>query len=83
MPMEVTIGPRAGDYYPVLAGLKGGELVAVRGNFLLDSQFQIQGLPSLFYAEGQAPAGGHQHGDASATPPPSTDAKPQPQDHKH
>ena len=27
----------------------------MRGNFLLDSQFQIRGLPSLFYKEGQAP----------------------------
>ena len=78
MPMEVTLGPRAGDYYPVLAGLKGGELVAVRGNFLLDSQFQIQGLPSLFYAKGQAPAGGHQHGGASPTPPASPAAAPAP-----
>ncbi len=69
MPMEVTLGPRAGDYYSVLAGLKEGVMVAVRGNFLLDSQFQIQGLPSLFYAKGQAPAAGHPHGGA-------TDAKP-------
>jgi len=72
MPMEVSLGPRAGDYYPVLAGLKGGELVAVRGNFLLDSQFQIQGLPSLFYAHGQAPEGGHQHGGSA----PATKAAP-------
>ncbi|MDA0812306.1 MAG: efflux RND transporter periplasmic adaptor subunit [Verrucomicrobia bacterium] len=54
MPMEVTLGPRAGGFFPVLAGLEGGEMVAVRGNFLIDSQFQIQGLPSLFYATGQA-----------------------------
>ena len=65
MPMEVTLGPRAGDFYPVLGGLKGGENVAVRGNFLLDSQFQIQGLTSLFYAEGQAAAAEHQHGSAA------------------
>ncbi len=70
MPMEVTLGPRAGDYYSVLDGLKEGEKVAVRGNFLLDSQFQIQGLPSLFYAKGQAPAAGHQqHGGATDTKP--------------
>ncbi|MDP1586749.1 MAG: hypothetical protein Q8M07_03300, partial [Prosthecobacter sp.] len=42
-------------------------------NFLLDSQFQIQGLPSLFYAKGQAPAAGHQHG---ATPEPKPAAAP-------
>ncbi|MFO1482756.1 MAG: efflux RND transporter periplasmic adaptor subunit [Verrucomicrobiaceae bacterium] len=69
MPVEVTLGPRAGAYYPVLKGLNGGELVAVRGGFLLDSQLQIQGMPSLFYEKGQAPAAGHQHGGAPATAP--------------
>ena len=62
VPAELKLGSRAGDFYPVLAGLKEGDRVAVRGNFLLDSQFQISGLPSLFYEHGQAPAAGHQHG---------------------
>lgn len=93
MPMEVTLGPRAGDFYPVLAGLKVGEKVAVRGNFLLDSQFQIQGLTSLFYAKGQAPAAGHQHGGAAeskpaASPPAAPSgheghAAPKPAENKH
>jgi Cu(I)/Ag(I) efflux system membrane fusion protein len=46
------LGPRAGDYYPVLEGLKEGDRVVVRGNFLLDSQFQITGKPSLLYPVG-------------------------------
>jgi len=94
MPMEVKLGPRAGDFYPVLAGLKEGEKVAVRGNFLIDSQFQIQGLPSLFYAKGQAPAAGHQqHGGAPPEPKPAAapaaeaghegHAAPKPVEHKH
>lgn len=65
IPKEVTLGPRTGGFYSVLAGLEEGQKVAVRGNFLLDSQFQIQGLPSLFYTTGQAPSAGHQHGDAT------------------
>ena len=48
--------------------------MAVRGNFLLDSQFQIRGLPSLFYEHGQAPAAGNQHGAAAEKPAPA--AKP-------
>ena len=64
VPAPLTLGARAGEFYPVLAGLKEGDRVAVRGSFLLDSQFQISGLPSLFYEHGQAPAAGHQHGDA-------------------
>jgi len=61
----------------VLTGLDVGDRVAVRGNFLLDSQFQISGLPSLFFAGGQAPPAGHAHGGptpASATRPQAANA---------
>ena len=78
-PAEVTLGPRAGQFYPVVKGLDGGERVVVRGNFLLDSQFQIQGLASLFYPTGQVAGGpGHQHSGSTG---PKT-AAPQTQ-HKH
>lgn len=62
------LGPRAGDYYPVLHGLAVGDRVVRRGNFLLDSQFQISGKPSLMYPDAMhaGHAGGHQHGAASA-----------------
>ena len=80
IPVEIVTGPRADDSYPVLSGLSDGDKVVMRGNFLLDSQFQIRGLPSLFYKEGQASAAGHQHGGAS---PPASSAKPQPQEHQH
>lgn len=40
---EVQLGPVADDYYPVLAGLRGGERVVTEGNFLLDSQTRITG----------------------------------------
>ena len=79
-PVEIVTGPRTDDSYPVLSGLNEGDKVAVRGSFLLDSQLQIRGLPSLFYKEGQAAVAGHQHGGAA---PPSTDAKPQPPEQKH
>jgi Cu(I)/Ag(I) efflux system membrane fusion protein len=86
----LKLGPRAGDFYPVIEGLKDGDRVAVRGNFLLDSQFQIRGLPSLFYEHGQAPAAGHQHGAPAEKSAPSTKpagheghATPKPAAHKH
>ena len=66
--VEVKVAARAGDFYPVISGLNEGDRVATRGNFLLDSQAQIRGLPSLFNKEGQAMAPGHQHGAAGATP---------------
>ena len=86
VPAELKLGSRAGDFYPVLAGLKEGDRVAVRGNFLLDSQFQISGLPSLFYEHGQAGVSAHQHGAPAPAPggaAPAVPAPPKPAEHKH
>jgi Cu(I)/Ag(I) efflux system membrane fusion protein len=80
--VEITTGPRADDWFPVLSGLKEGERVAVRGNFLLDSQFQISGLPSLFYEHGQVGVPGHQHAGSTPSGQESL-ATPTPAEHKH
>ena len=59
---QVQLGPRAGSFYPVLHGLREGERVVVHGAFLLDSQAQIEGRPSLLYPRGLelgAAASGH------------------------
>src|SRR3989338_1538609 len=40
---EVTLGPKAGDYYPVLEGLEEGDKVVTSANFLIDSQSQLTG----------------------------------------
>jgi len=61
VPVEIEVGPRTDDAYLVLSGLREGDLVVTRGNVLLDSQFQIRGLPSLFYKAGQGPAASHAH----------------------
>ena len=77
-PVEIVTGPRTDDSYPVLRGLSEGDKVVTRGGFLLDSQFQIRGLPSLFYKEGQAAVAGHQHGGTTPpSAPPASNAKPQ------
>lgn len=65
-PRELTLGPRAGEYFAVLAGLAAGDRVVTRGNFLIDSQFQITGHPSLFYPGGLHASMGHQHGATAA-----------------
>lgn len=75
-PVEITTGPRTDDAYPVLSGLSEGDRVAVRGSFLLDSQSQIRGLPSLFYKEGQAAVVGHQHGSSPPVDSPSSAVAP-------
>lgn len=64
---EVVLGPRARDVYPVLSGLVEGERVVVHGAFLVDSQSQIEGRPSLLLPEGlergaSAPPGHAEHG---------------------
>jgi len=44
---NVVLGGRSGDQIVVLKGLEEGEQVAVSGNFLIDSQMQLAGNPSL------------------------------------
>ncbi|MFO7535010.1 MAG: efflux RND transporter periplasmic adaptor subunit [Kiritimatiellia bacterium] len=51
-PREIVTGPPAGEFVPVLSGIADGERVVTRGGFLIDSQFQISGQPSLFYPGG-------------------------------
>lgn len=45
-------------YYPVLKGLNEGDSVVIRGGFLLDSQTQIEGRPSLLFPNGQTGSSG-------------------------
>ena len=53
---EVTVGAHATDsrgevFIPVYAGLSEGDIVALKGAFLIDSQAELLGLPSLFNGE--------------------------------
>lgn len=67
-PRVVILGPRSGDYFQVLSGVAEGERVASRGGFLIDSQFQITGHPSLFYPGGlMGNAAGHSSGAGTST----------------
>lgn len=55
---EVVLGPRAGEYYVVLSGLRQGERVVTHGNFKIDSALQILAKPSMmnpagYYSESQ------------------------------
>lgn len=79
---DVELGSRAGDFYPVLKGLQEGERVAVRGNFLLDSQAQISGSASLFYPQGAGAAPVH-HGQSGSDNEKTVESKPPEAAHKH
>ena len=43
--VEVVLGPRCGDSYPVVRGLEPGQRVAIAGAFLLDAETRLN--PSL------------------------------------
>lgn len=51
---QIVLGPRAGDEYVVLDGLREGERVVVHGAFRIDSSMQIQAKPSMMSQAGQA-----------------------------
>ena len=44
---QVVLGPSCGEQIVILSGVEKGEHVATRGNFLIDSQMQLAGNPSL------------------------------------
>ena len=53
---KIVVGPEAveqseeqGKFYPVLKGLKEGDVVVTKGNFLIDSQSQITGVAASAY----------------------------------
>jgi Cu(I)/Ag(I) efflux system membrane fusion protein len=95
--VEVSLGPLAEglddrgtvvSYYPMLSGLEAGDEVVVQGGILLDSQRQIEGMPSLLYEEGRSAAALHAgHGGgapaASGGAPRSNEAIGSPGGHEH
>ena len=60
---RIEVGPVAGDYVPVLAGLNEGERIVTQGAFMIDSQTRISGgLTGLFggskeFAQGKGAGG--------------------------
>jgi Cu(I)/Ag(I) efflux system membrane fusion protein len=65
---DVVLGPRAGNYYVVVSGLREGERVVTEGNFKIDSALQIRAKESMMNPEG-GPVGavGHEGHGAGAT----------------
>ncbi|MDW3193017.1 MAG: efflux RND transporter periplasmic adaptor subunit [Cytophagales bacterium] len=64
---EVELGPDAGDYYVVNAGLEEDEEVAANGVFKIDAAAQLQGKTSMMNRQTASPMGGksstgHDHG---------------------
>jgi Cu/Ag efflux protein CusF len=57
-PREVKLGTRGEGFVEVLSGVKDGETVVTRANFLIDSESNLKAALSGFNAEKNANAGG-------------------------
>jgi hypothetical protein len=66
LPREVKIGERTEDYVAIVSGLRGGEKVVTRANFLIDSESNLRQAIA-----GMAP-GGHAGHAAPIAPQPAT-----------
>ena len=62
--VDVILGPRCGDLYPVVRGVEAGQIVAIAGAFLLDAETRLN--PSL--AAGYFGAGGRESTAEVASP---------------
>jgi hypothetical protein len=63
--VEVELGPRQGDFYPVFKGLAAGDRVAAAGSFLVDAETRLNpAAASLYFGA----SGGGQSGGGSAAP---------------
>ncbi|EGN75448.1 RND family efflux transporter, MFP subunit [Idiomarina sp. A28L] len=66
---NVELGRKLGNNYEVLEGLAEGELVVSRGAFLIDSELQLRGQPSMMAPEGGGATGHENHGGSAANEP--------------
>jgi RND family efflux transporter MFP subunit len=64
-PRDVQLGPRAGDEYVVLKGLKTGDRIVTSANFLVDSESQLQAAIGSFVPPPGAGAAAAMNGPAA------------------
>lgn len=67
--IEVTLGPRCGDAYPVLKGLQPGQRVATVGTFLIDAEARLNPSLAAAYFGANRQAGGGAGGGAAPRSP--------------
>ncbi|HEX6987127.1 MAG TPA: efflux RND transporter periplasmic adaptor subunit, partial [Planctomycetaceae bacterium] len=74
--VEVTLGPRSGDRYPVLAGLSPGDKVASAGAFLIDAETRLNpAAASAYFGATGGPHSGHANGSVRKSDAGKDDAK--------
>jgi len=73
--VEVTLGPRCGDFFPVLAGVDAGQKVATVGAFLIDAEARLnRNLAASYFGAARStdsePAAGAASSELAAKPAP-------------
>jgi len=63
--VEVQLGPRSGDYYPVIKGLEPGDKIAAAGGFLIDAETRLNPAAAATYF---GASGGPQSGSRPNAP---------------
>ncbi len=67
--VAVMLGPRCGDFYPVVSGLEPGLRVAASGAFLLDAETRLNPALASAYFGARATGGAVAQANPSARPP--------------
>jgi hypothetical protein len=70
--VEIEVGPRCGDVFPVIRGLEPGARVATVGTFLIDAETRLNpALASAYFGAGRKPesdAGASDSAESTAIP---------------
>jgi membrane fusion protein, copper/silver efflux system len=67
--LEVQLGPRIGEFYPVLKGLKPGDKVAAAGAFLIDAETRLNPSAGTYIGASGGPKKESPHGSMPAGMP--------------
>jgi multidrug efflux pump subunit AcrA (membrane-fusion protein) len=81
-PRAVKTGERVDDVIVIASGLRAGERVVTRANFLIDSESNLRQAIAGMSTGGHA-GHGAQGGVPTPTPPPARPAVPAPAEHRH
>jgi hypothetical protein len=65
--VEVVLGRRCGEYYPVLRGVEAGDRIVTAGAFLLDAETRLNpSVAASYFGAGRTPGATAASGDATA-----------------
>jgi multidrug efflux pump subunit AcrA (membrane-fusion protein) len=71
--VEVSLGRRCGDFYPVLRGLEAGQRVVTAGAFLLDAESRLNpGVAAAYFGAGRGQETRAEREDRGKQEPPKT-----------